>query len=302
MSLLCAFEAAARHQNFTAAALELHLTQSVISRQIRLLEEQLGAPLFVREKQTVRLTVAGEAYAREIREALRKIATATLGLRAAPGGGTLNLAAPPTFGGMWLGSRLGDFIKKYPEITVNLFTRTSSFDFSTEIFDAAVCFGIPDWPGTERQLIARERTIPVCAPSLASSYDFSEASDLLNAPLLHLVSRPNAWERWFNGQGVDALNVHGMLCDQYFIIFQIALTGTGIGLLPEIMVHDALESGSLVQIGDALDTQDDEAYYLVWPCHRTHYGPLAHFRAWLTEWEESVSNTPLPSFRNRRRT
>ncbi|BCK76866.1 regulatory helix-turn-helix LysR family protein [Acetobacter aceti NBRC 14818] len=67
--LLCTFEAAARHQNFTAAALKQHLTQSVISRQIRLQEEQLGARLFARERQTVRLTVAGEAYAHEIREA-----------------------------------------------------------------------------------------------------------------------------------------------------------------------------------------------------------------------------------------
>lgn len=71
MSLLCAFEASARHQSFTAAAAELHLTQSAVSRQIRALEERLGTELFVRERQTVRLSAAGQAYAQEIRAALR---------------------------------------------------------------------------------------------------------------------------------------------------------------------------------------------------------------------------------------
>ncbi|MFT8720352.1 LysR substrate-binding domain-containing protein [Acetobacter sp.] len=281
ISLLYAFEAAARHQNFTAAATELHLTQSVISRQIRLLEEQLGTHLFVREKQTVRLTVAGEVYAREIREALKKIATATLGLRASPGGGTLTLAIPPTFGSVWLAARLADFSAEYPEITVNLYTRTEFSDFTAEIFDAVICFGLPDWSGTQTQLIQRERTLPVCDPTLAARYNFREPADLLQAPLLHLVSRPNAWERWFISQGVDATNVRGMLCDQYLALHQIALTGGGLGLLPEMVVKESLESGRLIQIGEAFDIQDDEAYYLVWPRNRAQYGPLACFRKWL---------------------
>ena len=106
MSLLCAFEAAARHQSFTAAAAELHLTQSAVSRQIRALEDRLGAELFVRERQTVRLTAAGQAYAQEIRGSLMRIANATLSFRTNPQGGQLNLAILPTFGTRWLAPRL----------------------------------------------------------------------------------------------------------------------------------------------------------------------------------------------------
>jgi LysR family glycine cleavage system transcriptional activator len=98
MSLLRAFEAAARHQSITMAAEELNLTQGAVSRQIRALEELLGSDLFLREHQTIRLTLAGETYAREIREALRRIYSATLGFRANPMGGTLNLVILPTFG------------------------------------------------------------------------------------------------------------------------------------------------------------------------------------------------------------
>ena len=72
LSLLTAFEAAARTGSITAAARELDLTQSAVSRQIKALESQLGVELFLRERQTIRLTVAGDSYAREIREALRR--------------------------------------------------------------------------------------------------------------------------------------------------------------------------------------------------------------------------------------
>jgi LysR family glycine cleavage system transcriptional activator len=118
MSLLYAFEGAAGAESFTAAAAELNLTQSAVSRQIRALEDMLGCTLFLRERQTVKLTAAGEAYAGEIREALQHIATATLGLRANPSGGSLNLAILPTFGTRWLAPRLPSFLAENPGITI----------------------------------------------------------------------------------------------------------------------------------------------------------------------------------------
>lgn len=123
LALLSAFEAAARTGSVTAAARELSLTQSAVSRQIKALEEQLKVELFVRERQTIHLTAAGEAYACEVREALLKISTASLNLRANLGGGTLNLAILPTFGTRWLAPRLPTFLASNPGITINLATR-----------------------------------------------------------------------------------------------------------------------------------------------------------------------------------
>ncbi len=123
MSSLRAFEAAARHQSFTAAGAELHLSQSAVSRQIRALEDVLGSDLFTRERQTVVLTTAGEAYLQEIRAALVRISTATLGFSANPRGGSLNLAILPTFGTRWLAPRLPMFLAENPGITINLTTR-----------------------------------------------------------------------------------------------------------------------------------------------------------------------------------
>jgi LysR family glycine cleavage system transcriptional activator len=280
MSLLSAFEAAARHQSFTAAAAELNLTQGAISRQIRVLEELLGSDLFLRERQTVRLTSAGESYAHEIREALRRISSATLSFRANPKGGTLNLAILPTFGTRWLAPRLAGFLRENPGITVNLTTRLAPFDFNLEQADAAIHFGRPDWPGAELELLMSETVVPTCSHSLLEEYKFEKPSDLLRAPLLHLVSRPDAWERWFMMH--NALNepLHGMLFDQFATAAQAAISGLGLALLPEFLIQDELTRGDLVRALD-LPMQSTEQYYVVWPAGRSSYAPLVAFRQWI---------------------
>ncbi|KMO44627.1 LysR family transcriptional regulator [Methylobacterium tarhaniae] len=280
MSLLCAFEAASRHQSFTLAARELSLTQSAVSRQIRALEEMLGSDLFLRDRQTVRLTLAGETYAQEVREALRRISTATLGFRANPKGGTLNLAILPTFGTRWLAPRLPAFFAEHPGITVNLTTRLAPFDFRFEQVDAAIHFGSPDWPGAEFEPLMSETVVPACSRDLAERYAFAQASDLLRAPLLHLVSRPDAWERWFTAQGVNPEGVRGMLFDQFATVAQVAISGLGVALLPEFLIQPELARGDLVA---ALPARIENAgrYYLAWPSQRASHPPLEAFRAWL---------------------
>lgn len=281
-SLLLAFEAAARHQSITAAARELSLTQSAVSRQIRALEETLGAELFHRERQTVALTLAGEAYAREIREALKRISSATLAFRANPSGGSLNIAILPTFGTRWLAPRLPRFISTHPGITINLLTRLAPFDFSFDTVDAAIHFGLPDWSGAELELLMRETVVPACSPVLREARRFGEPADLLSAPLLHLSSRPDAWERWFAAMKVDIPEVHGMLLDQFALVAQAAAAGLGIALLPEFLIQDELNRGDLVPALDIPTSADSmEGYYLAWPSSRAGYPPLEQFRSWL---------------------
>lgn len=280
LSLLSAFEAAARTQSITAAARELSLTQSAVSRQIKALEEQLGVELFHRERQAIRLTPGGSTYAQEIREALTKISTASLNLRANPAGGTLTLAILPTFGTRWLAPRLPKFLSNHSGITINLVTRMTRFDFGSEAIDAAIHFGKPDWPGCGFALLRHEDVIPACSPGLADRLAFHEAKDLINAPLLHLVSRPDAWEKWLEAQGVDAGSVHGMLFDQFATATQAAIAGLGVALLPRFLFEEELASGKLVTALD-LPLRSDAAYYLVWPSARETYPPLVAFRDWL---------------------
>jgi len=280
MAVLCAFEAAARHQSFTAAATELSLTQSAVSRQIRSLENLLGAELFIRERQTVRLTVAGEAYAQEICSALRRISTATLAFRANPQGGTLNVAILPTFGTRWLAPRLPGFLKKNPGITINLTTRLAPFDFVVDTVDAAIHFGRPEWPGARLDYLMSETVVPACAPAMLKARRVKKPGDLLDMPLLHLVSRPDAWERWFRVMKVPVGKVHGMLVDQFAMAAQAAISGLGVALLPKFLIEHELASGDLVVAIDKV-IESTENYYLAWPPNRENYPPLQAFRAWI---------------------
>ncbi|MCM2292650.1 LysR family transcriptional regulator [Allorhizobium sp. BGMRC 0089] len=282
LNLLSAFEAAARTGSVTAAARELNLTQSAVSRQIRALEEQLGVALFHRERQTIRLSPGGEAYARDIRDALRMISTASLTLKANPLGGTLTLAILPTFGTRWLAPRLPAFLKQHPGITLNLVTKMSYFDFRLEPVDAAIHFGPPVWQGAELALLRGETVVPACSPGLRDLYAFRQAEDLRKAPLLHLATRPDAWERWLTGHGADAESVRGMLFDQFATAAQAAMAGLGVALLPEFLIEEELASGRLVK---ALDRpmKSAESYFLVWPRDRATYPPLQAFRDWLLE-------------------
>lgn len=280
MQVLCAFEAAARLQSFTAAADELSLTQSAVSRQIRALEQTLGGELFHRERQTVRLTRAGESYAREIRDSLTKVSAATLGFRANPRGGSLNLAALPTFCARWLAPRLPDFFEKNPDIIVNLNTRLAPFDFDFDTMDAAIHFGLPEWPGADLDVLMGEEVVPVCSRRLYKTLDIEAPGDLLDAPLLHLISRPDAWERWFRAMDVAFDDIHGMLTDNFAVSTQTAIAGLGIALLPRFLIGEELERGELVIAYDAPQASV-ERYFLAWPARSSEYPPLVHFREWI---------------------
>ncbi|WP_232831226.1 LysR substrate-binding domain-containing protein [Pseudogemmobacter bohemicus] len=293
LPLLAAFEAAARTGSITEAAAELSLTQSAVSRQIRALEGQLGVDLFRREKQKIRLTPGGETYAREIRDALTRISDASLQLLASPGGGTLTLAVPPTFGARWLIPRLARFHAAHRDVSINILSRLGRFDFRQDVADAAIFFGQPDWGGAGLLHLMGERMLPVCAPGLKAEYGFARAGDIRLAPLLHLTTRPDAWETWLRAQGADHRGVQGMLLDQFAALAEAAVAGFGVALLPEILIARELAEGRLVAALD-LPVESAGAYHLAWPADRPDYPPLMRFRSWLLSEIAAEITDPSP--------
>ncbi|MBT0570760.1 LysR family transcriptional regulator [Curvibacter sp. CHRR-16] len=283
MRELVAFEAAARLNSFTAAAQELHLTQSAVSRLIRALEEQLGGELFMRERQTVRLNAAGMAYAHEVRSALSKIGSATLTFRANPQAAVLNLAVLPFFGMRWLAPRLKDFYAQHPGLAINLTTRLTQFDFQLDSVDAAIHFGHADWPGAEHMPLLGETMVAVCSPSLLDGADPAlvlQPQQVLQWPLIHVSSRPDAWERWCAHWGLEGQGLHGVLVDQFSLALESALAGIGVALLPVFLVEGELRQGRLQRLWPEA-VPSPGRYFLVWPTARTGYGPLQQFSHWL---------------------
>ncbi len=288
---LQAFEAAARTGSVTRAAQELNLTQSAVSRQIGALEALLEVELFHRERQTIRLTQGGEAYARDIRDALKRIGAASMALRANPLGGTLNLAILPTFGTRWLAPRLPEFLARHPGITVNLMTRLTVFDFRQEGMDAAIHHGLGDWPGATTLRLRDEYVVPACSPDLKARFGFAEAGDLRRATLLHLTTRPDAWERWLGEHGAPDAQVQGMLFDQFATVAQVARAGLGVALLPTFLIEEELRGGQLVPAVDLPPLRSAQGYYLAWPDDRADHPPLAAFRDWIVT--ESQADTEI---------
>lgn len=279
ISSLLALEAVDRLGSATAAAEELALTHSAVSRQLKTLQDQIGVTLLRREGKGLALTSAGIDYVASIRDYLQDLARASLKIRAAGEQSSLNIAVLPAFGTHWLLPRLRAFSEENADITINFGTRLSPFDFTREPFDAAIHFGGADWPGANHLELGRERVIPVGAPSLLPQGVVGPEA-LLAWPLLHLESRPGAWEDWFARQGCPAGHLRGMLFDQFAQMAEAAALGFGIALLPAFLAEAEFKAGRLRPAVDRY-TDVDGAYHIVWPQIRTPSRTLQKLLKWL---------------------
>lgn len=284
LSALTAFEAAARHQGFTAAARELNISQAAISRRVQLLEEILGLTLFERIRQRVVLTSPGAAYARELQDALGRIGTATVNTMAARGGNaSLNIATLPTFGTRWLVPRLPDFAAKHPQITVNLPTRIETFDFAAEPLDAAISFGDPVWPGAVVERLIEEELVPVAAKALLRKHRIRKPQDLFKLPLLQQSTRLSAWVDWFAALDIVCPPVPlGPRYGQFAMVVQAAVIGMGAAIVPRFLVEQELRDGSLV-VPFPQSIGAKQAYCLFYPEARRNDPALRAFRDWLVD-------------------
>ena len=282
LSALAAFEAAARHGSFTRAAEELSLTQGAVSRQVAHLEEVLGVSLFERVKKRVSLTIAGAAYAAEVRDGLSRLAAATVSAMAFRGAaGVLNLAILPTFGTRWLIPRLPRFTEAHPGITINFATKLVPFDFNREPLDAAVHFGDPIWPGARLHRLMGEEIVPVASPALVARFGLAEPADMLRAPLLQQSTRPRAWANWLEEQGLPPQRaLMGAGFEQFAMVSQAAVAGLGLAIVPRFLVEEELRSGALVIPVDR-SLVGQEGYYLVYPEEKANLPAVTAFRDWL---------------------
>ncbi|GGF46560.1 LysR family transcriptional regulator [Azorhizobium oxalatiphilum] len=279
---LTAFEAAARHQNFSRAAEELHLTQGAVSRQIRHLEEQVGIELFERVRQKVVLTDGGRLYLADVRQVLQALSEATQRAMTYGGGaGSLQLAVLPTFAIRWLMPRLPDFLDRFPDTTVNFVTRIAPFDFEAEPLDVAIHYGDPVWPGAICEHLMDEEVVPVCSPALRDRHGLTTPDRLGNVPLLQQSTRPHLWTEWLEMTGAShPAPFKGPRFEQFTMIAEAASAGLGIGLVPRFLALDEIADGRLVELFGKPMTSD-KAYYVVYPETKAGVGAITAFVRWI---------------------
>lgn len=281
MAALHSFAAAARHSHFSRAGAEVGLTQSAVSRQVALLEDWLGVKLFERNGRRVTLTPDGAAYIDAIGPALQRIRHATAQMIDRTESGAITIATLPSFGMRWLAPRLPGLTARQADLVVNFAARSDLFDLTSSHFDAAIHFGLPDWPGAAHDLLFRESAFPVAAPALRDRVAGKGAEALLGLPLLHLTTRPQAWQRWFAAAGVDAPPITPEPSFEHFLMLaQAAAAGAGAALVPSFLVEPELQSGALVPLSDQA-VSGPEAYYLAYPPERLANRRFRAFREWL---------------------
>jgi len=284
-TLVC-FDAAARHESYTRAAQELALTQSAVSRQIGTLEAFLGVALFRRTRHGVALTASGAAYARQTALRLQAMERDALDAMAHQGeGGSLSLAAVPTFATRWLMPRLKGFAALQPDVVVHIETRTRPFLFADAEFDAALYAGTPaqveNWAGTHALLLMHEDVVPVCSPTLLLRGKAVTPAAIAKMPLLQQSTRPDGWRQWFDAQQIDAPDARGGPRYELFSILAAAAShGLGVALMPTMLVADELARGELV-VACARPLSGERNYYLVTPERSDQRPLLKFFSDWL---------------------
>jgi len=231
LNAIRAFEAAARHENFSRAADELFVTHGAVSHQVRGLEEALGVKLFVRNGKRLCLTNTGARYAQQVRTALMMLADATRDVRASDRDRRLVISMLSSFAARWVTPRIGSFIERHPEIDVELQSTNGLTDFSRDDVDLAIRFGFGVYPGLHVEPLLDEVFFPACSPNLNGGKLPQTPADLVHYPLLR--SDDELWRPWFDAAGLDAVTEpkRGVLYQDSSNLLQAAIDGQGIALV-----------------------------------------------------------------------
>ncbi|TFW16133.1 transcriptional regulator GcvA [Duganella callida] len=279
-SALRAFEAAARHENFSRAAEELHLTHGAISHQVRALEEELGRPLFVRHGRQVKITNDGLKFAQFLGKTFADIAVATNAMRAAAINQRLTITSIPSFAARWLAPRLGRFIELHPDIEVVLQSSGHMQDLAREGIDVGIRFGRGHYPGMLALKLMGDMYYPVVSPHYRGGALPAAPTDLAQHTLLRSVE---PWMPWLQAARVDLSEPSGgLLFEDLSMLIRSAADGNGVALVRHVVAMQEIASGQLLRLFD-ISTPSPDEYYFVTPPGAAERPQVQAFRRWLLE-------------------
>lgn len=268
---LRAFEAVARHLNFRAAAEEMALTQSAVSRQIQAMEEEVGVALFLRHTRAVELTGAGAQLLLAVQQSLPRIDGAVRQIRQSAGRKSVSLTTFASFASMWLIPRLEAFQRDNPEIDIRIDASDTAVDLDVADVDMALRYAPPENMPREAIRLFGETLTPVASPWLIKSrppikspadlagFTLIEAGDAHRSHLEWLT-----WRRWFEENGQSRAQPKRWLYFNYaYQMVQAALTGQGVVLARSSLIAESLANGDLVEVLPQHRLDSPMAYWLM---------------------------------------
>ena len=276
LNALRAFEASARHLNFTRAAAELCITQAAVSRHVIGLEARLGVTLFRRVPRGLALTDEGAALVPVLTASFDSMASALNQFAEGSYAEMLTISVVGTFAVGWLLPRLAAFQADHPRIDLRLFTNNNRVELATEGIDLAIRFGDGNWLGNEATPIFRTPLTPMCAPTTAAR--LASPRDLAREPLLRSY-RPDEWSRWFALTGTPCPVLRGPQFDSSPALAMAAGAGLGVALLPAALFEGEITSGRLAR--PFAHEIDVGGYWLTRVKNKDETPAMRAFRVWL---------------------
>jgi len=280
MNWVKTFEAAARLLNFSAAARELHMTQSAVSQQIKLLEHHLGDELFIRNHKKITLTNSGLAYLPVVQSTLNNLQRKTADIFSPVGKGRLVLHVNYAFSCLWLSNNLYKFCARFPEIKLQLVHSNWERDFSESNHDLAIMNGNGHWPGLNLEPLIKAEIQPFCSVNLANL--ISQPIDLLSFPLIEVLGVSHSWDEWFEQFGIK-MDPNHVICHKVDTILAASLmVESGLGVMlayPDLLMKPCLEGKLRAPFDATIHTKDN--YYLAFPKDKPLTKSAIVFRDWL---------------------
>lgn len=277
LNALRCFEVAAAQLSIKKAALILNVSESAVSRQVKILEDQLGAQLFLRNHNGLEITDAGRRLALSVKEAFDHIANAVNPFR--NDREAVTIKALPTFALRWLLPRLRDFKERHPLIKVNVHTRLNDMTLNDTDADLGIRYGIGNWPLDCASELYPEWILPVCAPGHLDGTPAGE-TDLSHATLLHPLPDRQDWLTWSEKSGTRLDTSGGLDFDALDMALSAAEAGLGVAVTDVVLAHEAIQAGRLaVPVPKAVPT--GSSYYLVRPPEMRRRREVAVVEEWI---------------------
>jgi LysR family transcriptional regulator, glycine cleavage system transcriptional activator len=274
LQFLLGFEAAARLGSFSKAALELGLSQSAVSHEMRLLEDRIGQPLFLRVGRSVQLTDAGQVYQRVVREALNDLDAAQQRLEPFRRQSSVVIYAPRDFGRLWMLPRLNALRLACPNVQPWLDTSGAPIDFTSMEISIGIVYASEPPGDFISQKLATDSRVPVTS-SLALFQANISLERLAAQPLIHDEKLPG-WTQFFEELGfTETIAPSGLDFSDSDVALAAAEAGLGVALASQTLADAALRSK------------------LLWPLSALNFDPKRSWYAITTEQELSNLHTAL---------